>query len=451
MNSTYTAIVDAYTHLEYENSEYYCRTFFKRPGYGMVVVQDLDVYDIDTWKYLSSRFSLYDSDFELGVSKACNNGRFDTVEYLMRNHGVTLDYDDVETCFQKGRPDIVKLSLELGRDEVDIEMAAEYGYLDIVQSSVEEQKEGVHRAASKAVWGGHVHVVEYLVEEHGADMKQSEYWLDDGPVVTIAASQGHLEMLQYLVEIGHDVHVDDDAPCREAIENGHLEVVKYLFSNSAVTVEEAVQRAVENGQTEVVKYFIDTYGTSIDEYNVLKGASGSGHLGLVKYLVGRVSEDCRKEALETAVEHGKLEVVKYFVEELRVSSAEDVLRSPIKYRDKEIFSYLLARSSWTELYEILLSEAQNGRVQHVRYLVEKRGVTDMNKLEEALEIAIKHGHSDVIRYFVRERNVNSDSDNALVKYLQNRKAKRTKRIVKTPAWVTQYIDDLDDEWIRLYK
>jgi ankyrin repeat protein len=49
----------------------------------------------------------------------------------------------------------------------------------------------------------------------------------------VAALNGHLEIVKYLVEHGADIHIWEDEALRVASFNGHLEVVKYLLLQGA--------------------------------------------------------------------------------------------------------------------------------------------------------------------------------------------------------------------------
>ena len=51
---------------------------------------------------------------------------------------------------------------------------------------------------------------------------------DDEGALQWASQNGHLEVVQYLVEQGADIHAYDDYALRMASWHGHLEVVKYL-------------------------------------------------------------------------------------------------------------------------------------------------------------------------------------------------------------------------------
>ena len=68
---------------------------------------------------------------------------------------------------------------------------------------------------------GHLNVVEYLVDQ-GANI----HVLNDA--LRYAARNGHLNVVEYLVNQGADIHANDDEALRFAARNGRLNVVEYL-------------------------------------------------------------------------------------------------------------------------------------------------------------------------------------------------------------------------------
>jgi ankyrin repeat protein len=72
----------------------------------------------------------------------------------------------------------------------------------------------------------------------------------------MAAESGHLEVVQYLVSQGADIHVNGDAALRLATLHGRLNVVQYLVSQGAnVHVNKnAVLRLETKQNTETIKY-----------------------------------------------------------------------------------------------------------------------------------------------------------------------------------------------------
>jgi len=128
-------------------------------------------------------------------------------------------------------------------------------------------------------------VVEYLIEQ-GANIHVDDY------VFRWAAAIGErfdLEVVKYLVEQGVDIHTEHDYVFRLAAAQGRLEVVKYLVEQGADIHAEhdcALQWATTNGHIDVIKYLVE-HGADIhvwDDWTLLWAAK-QGHLRVVKYLV----------------------------------------------------------------------------------------------------------------------------------------------------------------------
>ncbi|AGF85729.1 repeat protein [Moumouvirus goulette] len=158
---------------------------------------------------------------------------------------------------------------------------------------------------------GYLEVVQYLVE-CGANI----HALDD-LALREASENGHLKVVKYLVKRGVNIHADNDNALRQACEVGHLKIVKYLVESGAnihALDDLALREASENGHLKVVKYLVER-GANIhaaDDY-ALRWASKEGHLEVVKYLVkcGANIHASDDEALRWASNNGHLEVVNY--------------------------------------------------------------------------------------------------------------------------------------------
>ena len=73
---------------------------------------------------------------------------------------------------------------------------------------------------------------------------------------TLAAENGHLHILEYLVERKYDKY--DEWACEWAAENGHLDCLKYLHETAKAPWDyDAVRKAHENNQPECVQYLLD--------------------------------------------------------------------------------------------------------------------------------------------------------------------------------------------------
>jgi hypothetical protein len=71
-----------------------------------------------------------------------------------------------------------------------------------------------------------------------------------------AAQNGHLHILEYLVERKYDKY--DEVPCRWAAMNGHLDCLKYLHETAKAPWDSwAVREAHKKNQTECLQYLLD--------------------------------------------------------------------------------------------------------------------------------------------------------------------------------------------------
>ena len=80
-----------------------------------------------------------------------------------------------------------------------------------------------------------------------------------------ASLAGDAEEVKFLLELGADVHKDDDYAVRLASEYGRVEVVQLLIAAGADVRrygDYALRSAVENGHDEVVKILTDWKGAN---------------------------------------------------------------------------------------------------------------------------------------------------------------------------------------------
>jgi ankyrin repeat protein len=163
---------------------------------------------------------------------------------------------------------------------------------------------------------GNLEMIEYLVEQ-GADIH--EY--DDEPLYS-AAKNGNLDVIKYLVAQGADVNSCNSAALRAAAANGYLDMVKFLAEQGAdihANNGEALYLAACNGRFYVVKYLI-SQGANIytcdDSKQQYPNADG-GHFRVVKYLI-EIDADIDSDGYRGALDHpaggcGYARAVKYLV------------------------------------------------------------------------------------------------------------------------------------------
>ena len=103
-----------------------------------------------------------------------------------------------------------------------------------------------HDACYYAAKHGHVHVLEWLWRVAHKHIPEK------GHVASVAARNGRLECLKWLVKHGCDL---PHRALPEVARNGHAAVVESLLCNGATDVEEALLEAARAGQTEVLEVF----------------------------------------------------------------------------------------------------------------------------------------------------------------------------------------------------
>ncbi len=152
--------------------------------------------------------------------------------------------------------------------------------------SVDGHDDGVdiHESLWAAATAGDLDIIQYLVER-GANV---HHQLDSA--LRWSANNGHLPVVQYLIEqCGSDVHADHDSALCWSAENGHLPVVQYLVEHGAnVHAEDdyALRSSATNGHLSVVQYLVE-HGADVhaDEDYALCMSSRIGYLPIVQYLV----------------------------------------------------------------------------------------------------------------------------------------------------------------------
>ncbi|GMF39954.1 unnamed protein product [Phytophthora fragariaefolia] len=166
--------------------------------------------------------------------------------------------------------------------------------------------------------GGNIALVQWLLDQHKDLGKQ---W-----ALKNAAAKGHLAIVKLLVNEGI-VYLDDQAFC-DAAANGHLAVVQTLKENNLGwnMAYKAIDLAASHGHLEIVQYLHGVCSGSCT-HRTMRAAAGSGHLHVVQWLHTQFADDPNVDLYEAGTKqqfnttvmdvsavNGHLHVIKYLHE-----------------------------------------------------------------------------------------------------------------------------------------
>ena len=133
-------------------------------------------------------------------------------------------------------------------DKWTINVAADQGNLEMVKYCVANECPIDEWACASAART----VISSASNTYAKKSKRLGIW----ELPTWAAENGHLHILEYLVERKYDKY--DECACELAARNGHLDCLKYLHETAKAPWDShAVRKAHENNQPECVQYLLD--------------------------------------------------------------------------------------------------------------------------------------------------------------------------------------------------
>lgn len=202
-----------------------------------------------------------------------------------------------------------------------------------------------HQTMIKTARGGHLEVVQWLYSVYSSNrdvdlFRVSQTLWGDEYAMDVAASNGHLAIVQYLHEMApaYDVEISqdrkrkrvddefaDEVSCRTGIRcstaamNGaatgnHLDVVKWLHANRTEgCTTEAMDNAAHDDHLEMVQWLHENRPEGCTT-EAMDSAGENGLLEMTKWLHENTSAGCTTRAMDGAAAIGSLEVVKFLQE-----------------------------------------------------------------------------------------------------------------------------------------
>lgn len=224
------------------------------------------------------------------------------------------------------------------------------------------------------VENGHVHVLQWLGECYpDRILDASDAWFGRS-LMDVAASSGHLPVLQWLHTNNLDKWCSKTTMDRAAAA-GHLDVVRWLDENRS---EGCTKAAMTN-------------------------AAVAGHLSVVQYLHDHRDEGCYNYTMDSAAARGQLAVVQFFHEHRRQEHTREAMCCAASNGHLEMVQWLHANRSEDRIVQSMRSAARNGQLEVVKWtsrVVQGEQLGDTS-IVGAAHVALEAGHDHIAEYLAQ--------------------------------------------------
>lgn len=172
-------------------------------------------------------------------------------------------------------------------------------------------------------------------------------------ILQVSVVHGHDRLLEFALDAGADIHLNNDYAIRTACELAHHNIVQlivdrkrsdgYTYKNRLAQplYDVCLNIACKNGYLSIVKLFVDE-GSDISNGNALITACQNGHLEVVKFLLNfGVPIDMKNgKVLKEASSRGYLEIVQFLLEKgVDVHANDDI--AIVNTRDLQVVKCLI--------------------------------------------------------------------------------------------------------------
>lgn len=203
-----------------------------------------------------------------------------------------------------------------------------------------------------------------------------------------ACKAGHLDLTQFLLDRGVDVHAHQDRAIQVAGQAGHLGVVQLLANRGAnVNANEdfAFRIACELGFLDMVQFIYDHHSPDVHakEDLALSSACRKGQVDVVQFLLKRGAHIHARDGapLQAAARGGHLQLVQFLLDQgAHIHAADDAA---------------------------VVAASENGHLAVVRFLAE-RGAHIHARDDAAVQLAVGHNQLPVVEFLVGRGAVVTD-------------------------------------------
>ncbi|ETO62029.1 hypothetical protein F444_20026 [Phytophthora nicotianae P1976] len=393
-------------------------------GYSIVTAMENGHSEVVRWMHKNIGGGVHVHNL---IAMALDIGDMDLAQFLMPRGGCLLDYACpgknvymIEWMFDCGY---------LRRSETHtvsaIQSLAEVGNLELLQKVIQLVPElPIDSSIWIRCWGFALKIafmrcnfptIRCLVEHRMGYLICNCYCKVLADLTWLAARKGHIELLQYVYNLGIPNAFKDVSIWVGAVSNGKLETVKWLLERKLYPPSDeesnVIDEAAKYGRLEILQFFhgLNTVMTMDEDApesrltiqvnklwaksHAIDLAAAHGHLAVIQWLHMHRKEGCTANAMDGAATYGHLHVVQWLQENRDEGCTTVAMDAAASNGHMSILQYLQINRSEGCSASIMDGPAKKGDLNMLKWLHENRADWCTNWI---LKYAVYSGHLGTI-------------------------------------------------------
>lgn len=249
--------------------------------------------DDETRHYMKMGYSYDDARIEVAYDKGLKGD----ICYLSRLEEMSLISSYCKAAASMGRKDHVAQCIIQGANPNDgLENAAKGGHISIVEYLLDHGATDFNDALSSAAEGGHMNIVQLMLENGATDYNRG---------LKYAAMEGHMDIVQLMLEKGA---TDYNCGLENAAMGGHMDIVQLMLEKGAEP-DMGMKNAAHFNHKEIVQLLLER---GADPNKGMAAAAKRNYIDIAQLLLAAGASP--NMGIENAALAGHDDLVSFFIQ-----------------------------------------------------------------------------------------------------------------------------------------